>query len=162
MDEGAEVAVIGLGNPLAGDEGVGVRLVEELQEKYECAGVEVRELGTSLFSLIHVLPGKTKAIIIDCALMGEKPGTIRRFGFAEAKSVKSLAHFSLHEGDAFELIGLAEKIDPPRPDVVFFGIEPEKMEPGSRLSAALEPRIGEYLELIAAEAGLAKRVAGDA
>ncbi|MBN2353186.1 MAG: hydrogenase maturation protease [Spirochaetales bacterium] len=158
----AEIAVVGLGNPLAGDEGIGGRLAEELERRYDCSGVEVYDLGTSLFNVVHVLENKAKAVIIDCALMGEKPGTIIKFTRDEARSKKVLRHMSLHEGDVFEIVNVAGRVGSGPPEIVFFGIEPERIELGRGLSASLECRFDEYLKEIASETGLVKKVAGDA
>jgi hydrogenase maturation protease len=154
--------VVGLGNLLAGDEGIGVRLVERLAADYVCANLELIDLGTSLFSLIHVLENKTAAVILDCALMGEKPGTLRRFILEEARSKKQLRHLSLHEGDVFTFIDLALSAGTPRMNIVLFGIEPAQMEIGRGLSAELERRMDEYLAAIAAEIGVPKKARTDA
>jgi len=158
----AAIAVVGLGNPLAGDEGIGGRLAEELERRYDCSGIEVRDLGTSLFSLVHVLENKARAVIVDCALMGEKPGTIVKFTRDQARSRKALRHMSLHEGDVFDIVDLAGREGSGPPEIVFFGIEPERIELGRGLSASLDSRLDEYLEAIAAEAGIPKKAADDA
>jgi hydrogenase maturation protease len=157
-----KLAVIGLGNALAGDEGIGSALAAELEKRHKTDAIAVYDLGTTLFNLVHVLQAINKAVIIDCALMGESPGTIRRFTRAEAKSVKALRHLSLHEGDVFDIIDLTEKLEARAVDVVLVGIEPSNMELGIGLSPALTRRLTEYLELIERELVVMKRDKSDA
>jgi hydrogenase maturation protease len=150
-------AVIGLGNPFVTDEGIGIRLVTELAKQYDCAGVDVFELGTASFRIIHLIRDRKKVVIVDCAVMGASPGHIRRFTFQQAKSIKNIKHHSLHEGDLFEIIELAAGEGHPLPEIVFFGVEPVRMELGEGLSPLLEKNIPAYLEKIAAECGLGRR-----
>ena len=81
-------------------------------------------------SLLHLIANRKKAIIIDCAKMGAKPGTIRRFTADEVQSVKKLSHFSLHEVDILQVINLSKQLGECPDEIVFFGIEPESLEPG--------------------------------
>ena len=95
-----EVAVLGLGNPLMSDEGVGVFVVERLladQEKYPA--VDFIDAGTGGMAILHLIADRKKVIIVDCAYMEAEPGTIKRFTHDDVKSVKKLAHLSLHEVD---------------------------------------------------------------
>jgi hydrogenase maturation protease len=149
-------AVIGLGNPLIGDEGIGVVLIAKLQELYDCSGIDCRDIGTSVFSLIHVLEGKTKAVIVDCALMGKQPGTMERFTPEEVTSVKKFLHFSLHEGDLFGILQVAGSFWHHQPEIVFFGIEPASLVAGEELSTVLEEKIPMFLELLAKELEIVK------
>ena len=74
------VIVIGLGNTLMSDEGVGVRVLQQL---FDFAGrfprVDFVDAGTAGVSILHLIRGKDKAIFIDCAKMGDEPGVIRKF-----------------------------------------------------------------------------------
>ena len=150
-------AVIGLGNPYVRDEGIGIRVVSSLAETYDCADVDVYDLGTASFRILHIIESREKIIIIDCALMGTEPGTIRRFTFDQARSVKVLRHHSLHEGDLFEVMALTGSGEDEQPDIVVFGVEPEDLALGEGLSSVLEKRLPDYLDAVARECGLRRR-----
>ncbi len=146
----------GLGNPLAGDEGIGIVLIEKLsalagEGKLPSDGVEYLDAGTGGMKLLHKLQGRRKLILIDCARMGKRPGTIRRFTPADVKSVKQLAGQSLHEMDILKLLDLAGQLDNRPGEVVIFGIEPASIEYGQGISAVLCARIDEYIKTIAGE-----------
>jgi len=150
-------AVIGLGNPFVTDEGIGIKIVSELTKRFDCSALDVFDLGTASFRIVHIIENHNKVIIVDCALMGEKPGTIKRFTYEQAKSVKNLKHHSLHEGDLFEVIALAKSEDKPLPEIIIFGIEPVTMELGEGLSTVLGKQLSHYLSTVAQECGLDKQ-----
>ena len=146
------VLVAGLGNPLMGDEGVGVRVAEALQARCGLPpDVEVLDLGTAGMKLLHAIRGRRRAILVDCARMGDPPGTIRRFTERQVRSRKELAGLSLHEADLLGVLELAARLGEKPDEVVLFGIEPADLSPGEGLSEALEARLGEYVETVAAE-----------
>ena len=146
------VVVLGLGNPLMADEGIGVYLVERLNrvaDRYPNA--DFIDAGTGGMSVLHWIEGRRKAILIDCAFMGAEPGTIRRFTPDEVRSTKVLVHQSLHEADLLHILTLAEQLGQCPEKVVIFGIEPETVEPGQELSGPLLEKIGHYLSEIEVE-----------
>jgi len=146
------VVVLGLGNPLMADEGIGVCLVERLAESAgDYPDVDFIDAGTGGLSVLYKLEGRRKAIFIDCAYMGEAPGSIRRFTPDEARSVKVLAHQSLHEADLLRIIDMARQLGQAPEEVVIFGIQPQLIEFSMGLSPALASRIPEYLAVIRQE-----------
>lgn len=144
--------VLGLGNPLMADEGIGVCLVERLAESAAAyPDVEFVDVGTGGLSVLYQLEGRRKAIFIDCAYMGEAPGTIRRFVPEEVRSAKVLAHQSLHEADLLRIIDMARQLGHVSEEIVIFGIEPERIEPAIGLSPILASSIEEYLTMLRQE-----------
>jgi hydrogenase maturation protease len=146
------VIVIGLGNTLMSDEGVGVRVVQRL---LDIAGrfpsVDFAEAGTGGMSILHLIRGKDKAIFIDCARMSEEPGVIRKFTPQEIKSTKVLAHQSLHEFDLIKIIDMSYKLGQCPAEIIIFGIEPQSVKPGCELSKTLTDRLDEYVTMICKE-----------
>jgi hydrogenase maturation protease len=148
------VVVLGLGNPLMADEGIGVALVERLLESAAAyPDVDFLEAGTGGLSILYLIEERRKAILIDCAFLDEPPGTIRRFTPDEVQSVKVLAHQSLHEADLMQIIALARPLGQAPGEVVIFGIQPQRVEPGLGLSRTLMERMDEYISLILRELG---------
>ncbi len=123
--------VIGLGNTLMRDEGIGLYLLEALRGRAEqYPEVEFLDLGVAGLALLHHLPGRRKAILLDCAYMNAEPGTLRRFTPDDVVSVKTLAGFSLHEGDLLQILELARKLNTAPEEIVIFGIQPGRRERG--------------------------------
>lgn len=147
-----ETVVLGLGNPLMADEGIGNKLIELLQSTSEqFSGVDFLDAGTGGMSLLYHFENRKKAIIIDCAFMDETPGAIKRFTPEEVKTVKKLAHLSLHEVDILKVIELAKQLDQCPEEIVFYAIQPEKVEQKQYLSKTLQQKLPQYIKQIQAE-----------
>ena len=147
-----DILVAGLGNSLMSDEGVGAAVLAQLRahgERFPQA--DFVDLGTSAMRALHAMAGRRKAVFVDCALMDEEPGTIRRFTPEQVRSQKALSGLSLHEGDLLNVIELSRALGECPEEIVIFGIQPQSIEPGEALSPALAARLEEYADLIAVE-----------
>jgi hydrogenase maturation protease len=140
-----DTIVIGLGNILFSDEGIGIHLIRKLsgyQDKFP--SVEFIDAGTGGMNVLHLIANRKKAVIIDCVKMGKKPGEIKRFEPADVKTVKKMMHFSLHEADILRIINLSTQLGECPDQIVIFGIEPESLELGQKLSITLSDRLDAY------------------
>lgn len=147
-----DVIVVGIGNVLMSDEGIGVHIARRLTEtKERYPQVDFLDAGAAGLSLLHLIANRKKAIIIDCTKMGEEPGTMRRFGLDDIKSIKTLSGLSLHEADISRIVTLAKFLGQLPKEVVFFGIEPESLDPGQNLSKTLSDKIDSYITEICKE-----------
>jgi hydrogenase maturation protease len=148
----AALLVAGLGNTLMSDEAAGVLVARRLAERLGVEpGIDIVEMETGGVGLVHQLAGRRKAVIADCALMGERPGTLRRFTPEEARSRKIVTGQSQHEGDVLAIIDLARRLGDAPEEIAIFGIEPEKIAPGEGLSPPLQKRMEEYVDIISRE-----------
>lgn len=148
--------VIGLGNPLMADEGIGVALIEELTHlaaagQLPCDDVEYYDGGCGGMYLLHIIADRKKVILIDCCLMGSEPGTIRRFTPEDVNSVKQMAHLSLHEVDILNVIEMAKQIGSCPEEIVIFGIEPVSITQQLHLNETIAEKIPDYIEAISKE-----------
>ena len=147
-----DTIVLGLGNPLMGDEGVGGFIIDKLLEKKDSyPGIDFIDAGTGGMAILHLITERKKVIIIDCAYMNKTPGTIVRFAPQDVKTIKKLFHYSLHEIDILKIINLASQLNQSPYEIVIFGIEPQKVELGEGLSPALQKKTNEYIETIKSE-----------
>ena len=133
------------------DEGIGVRLVLELERRLATTRRDVAfcDLGTGGFNVLNAIAGRSRALIIDCARMGAAPGTIRRFTPTDVTSVKTLTNFSLHEGDLLQTLHLAAELGEAPETILIFGVEPARVAPGDELSECLREQIPDYVNCIA-------------
>ena len=150
------VIVIGLGNPLMADEGVGIVLIEELAklaaaDKLPSENIEYYDGGTGGMYLLHSIAERQKVILIDCCLMGAEPGTLKRFTPDDVNSVKQMAHLSLHEVDILNVIKMAKQIGQCPDEIIIFGIEPVKIEAQMHLNDTLGAKISDYIDAIRKE-----------
>lgn len=140
-----DTVVIGLGNLLLSDEGIGIHLIRRLsRQQGKFPSVDFIDAGSAGMNLLHLIANRKKAIIIDCAKMGAKPGTMKRFTPEEVRSDKKLSHYSLHETDILQVINLSKQLGECPQEIVFFGIEPESLKPGQELSKTLSAKIDVY------------------
>ena len=147
-----QTLVLGLGNPLMSDDGIGIYLLKHLSslaKKYP--NVDFVDAGTGGLKILHLLEGRSKAIIIDCANMRAEPGHIEKFSPEQAVSVKALAHYSLHEQDLLQIIDMARKLDQCPQSIVIFGIQPENTGFGQKLSQKLVNKMDDYITLVCKE-----------
>ncbi|MHC4741343.1 MAG: hydrogenase maturation protease [Planctomycetota bacterium] len=146
--------VICLGNPLMRDEGVGIRLARELGTcLVDNPDVEVMDLGTGGLSVMYAMAGRERVVFVDCALMGQSPGSIRCFTPDQVRSKKVRMRYSLHEGDLLNTIELSERMGECPEDIVVFGIEPKDIFEGEGLSPELEGNVKKYVDRILEELG---------
>jgi hydrogenase maturation protease len=147
-----KTVLIGLGNLLMTDEGIGVRILQELvRTKRVPDSVEALDLGPGGLQVLHAFEGKERAILVDCAFMDLEPGTLRKFSPEDVQSVKVRARQSLHEGDLFETLELAKGLGKCPAQVVLFAIQPSVVELGDSLSELLAEKLASYVVAVAEE-----------
>jgi hydrogenase maturation protease len=147
-DEMKRVLILGLGNPLLGDEGIGVRVIEELKGLELPDGVAVVEGGTAGLGLIGLMEGYQRVIIVDAADMGHPPGRIVRFIPSEAQFKTAEAPLSLHQIGLGEVLALAKALEVAPAELVIIGIQPGLLEGGAGLSPEVEEAIPQIIRTI--------------
>ena len=144
-----KIVVLGVGNLLLRDEGVGVHVAHALQRMPLPAGVEVIDGGNSP-DVLCLLDGVDRLIVVDAVEGGQGAGAIYRFQPQDVtpapETVTSLHQLGLLEG--LRLAGCAGKRPP---DVVIIGVEPKEICWGLELTPELERRVPQIIELILRE-----------
>ncbi len=152
MHQRKATVVVGIGNPLMTDEGVGIDVVRGLMSSPALNGeADFVEAGTSLMAVVHAIADRRRAVLVDCAWMDEAPGTIRRFSPDMVVSRKGLGRLSLHEGDVLEALKLSQRLGEYPREIVVYGIQPQSVEPGETLSPVLQDRMAEYVTSVSAD-----------
>jgi hydrogenase maturation protease len=145
--------LIGLGNYAKDDDGVGLRIIEQVLDQNLDDGFEAIEAGNNGLSILTYFADDTERIVlVDCALMGKEPGEWLIFGPEDVATQKTTANISTHEGDILKLIELAKSLDYPLPEIRIMAIEPESLGMEMTLSATLAKRFDEYVAAVVAEA----------
>ncbi|MFO7769137.1 MAG: hydrogenase maturation protease [bacterium] len=156
MHTAPPLLVAGIGNPLMGDEGVGPAVVEAfLASRGPSPLVEAVDAGTGGMSLLYAMEGRSAAILVDCARMGESPGTMRRFTPEDVRSAKELPGISLHEGDLLDLVHLGERLEMLPSRLVILGVEPSWIGPGGTLSPVVRSAVPSCVRMLCDEVDLA-------
>ncbi len=141
-----KIAVVGIGNILLGDEGVGVRIVEELKKRDLPENVEVHDGATSGIALLNFLVDKDKVIIVDAVKGGEEPGTVYQFSINEALQKSEM--MSLHDIDFVTAYQTSKDILELTDDITVIGIEPKVIDNGLELSEEIKYAIPQVIELV--------------
>jgi hydrogenase maturation protease len=126
------ILVLGVGNLLLKDEGIGIHFVQAFQKHDLPPNVEATEGGARGIDLLPLFEGRKLVVIVDCARMDETPGTIRTFTATEIIQNKS-GGFSVHGMSLANTLDLGQRLGA-LPEVVVVGIEPEIVDIGIGLS----------------------------
>lgn len=131
--------ILGVGNPLCGDDAVGVLAIQELQKRSDLPPhVAVVDGGTDGIGLIPLMEAYQRVIVVDAVPMGEPPGTIRRFTWADARFIAHDPALSLHQSDLTSALVLADALHCLPPEVVIYGVQPHNMEWDHTLSPEVQ------------------------
>ena len=133
------ILILGVGNYLLSDEGIGVHIAQKLMRMELPPEVEVIDGGTLGFELIPFFRNKKKIIIIDCIDADEPPGTIIWTTPNEIHPRWS-SSFSVHQNGLSELLQQCSLLEPCC-EVWLLGIVPASTDPHIGLSADLGSKV---------------------
>jgi hydrogenase maturation protease len=133
--------VIGLGNPLMGDDGLGIVAVERLQARYELpATVEVVDGGTWGMRLLPAIEDAESLLLIDAIDLDKPPGTEVTLGREELP--RTFFHkLSPHQIDVGEVLALCEVRGRLPRQAIAIGVQPEHVAFGAPLSDTVASRV---------------------
>jgi len=145
--------IVGVGNPLARDEGVGIRAVQGLRDADLPAGVRVLDAGTDLLAVVPQLAEADRVILIDAVRAGRTPGSIYRMTLDEllARAKDGPDWQSAHALTLPAAVRLAQAAGITLPPTVVFGVEPKEVALGEGLTAEVEAVLPALLEKVLAE-----------
>ncbi len=144
------VLVLGIGNILMGDEGVGVRVVEAMQGMDLPAGVELFDGATAGIDLLDVLAERRKVVVIDALDSDDEPGTVVRLT-PDDLGPKSRVDLSAHELGLMEMLVMARHLGIAPGEVVVLGVRPDRVEASLELSPLIASLVPKVIELVFAE-----------
>lgn len=134
-----KIAILGMGNTLLSDDGVGIVIADRLRDVYEeNEFVDVMETSWGGFRVIDLLSGYDSAIIIDAIKTGDQPvGTIRKFGPSDF--VHTVRMTAFHDINFATALQFAKQLEIPMPeDISIYTIEVEETE---RITEDLTPQV---------------------
>ncbi len=146
----APILVLGVGNILLGDEGVGVRVAQAMQQMKLPDNVEVLDGGTASMALLDSLSDREKVIVIDAVEGRQEPGTIYRFTPADIIVQKGIVT-SLHQLGILDALTQVEFLGRAPGNVVLYGIEPEDTRLRLELTPEVRAAMPRVIELVIGE-----------
>jgi hydrogenase maturation protease len=150
IPECAPILIVGIGNILFSDEGVGVHVIKAMQKLYLPDVIELLDAGTAVLSFLDSLSGREKVIIIDAVKGNNKPGTIYRFTPADISLHRDIPT-SLHQIGIIDSLTMLEFIGKRPQEVVIFGVEPAILDWGLDLSPEVADVLPKLLHRICQE-----------
>jgi hydrogenase maturation protease len=142
-----KTVVLGIGNILLSDEGVGVHIANELARMALPPEVSVVEGGTDGFRLLNIITETDRLIIVDAVRGGSEPGSIYRFDVGEVRNCPSGFKTSVHQIGILEVIDLSGLIGK-TPHTTVIGIEPKSFEMSMDLSPEIREKVPKIIELV--------------
>jgi hydrogenase maturation protease len=145
----AKTVVLGLGNALLKDEGIGVHVIHALQHNSIPAEVEIIDGGTSP-DITYLIEEAHKLIVVDAARGGGEPGTIYRLALDDITSQGELT-LSTHDISLFYSLRLMESLGNSPEETVIIGVEPKEIDLGLELSPELEQKVPSVIKVVLEE-----------
>lgn len=146
-----KTVVLGIGNLIMQDEGVGVRVVETLQRDHEMPeGVTVVDGGTAAMEMLDELSDLDHLIVVDAINAGKPPGTLLRI---EGEDVPSFfrTRLSPHQIGLPDVLASLEFLGAQPKKMVILGVQPQTMELGMELTPVVAARVPDLVNQVLAE-----------
>lgn len=147
----ARALVLGVGNKLMCDEGVGVHVVERLAASYRYPEeVLVLDGGTLGMDLLYYLEGIEHLLIVDAVQADRAPGELVRLQDDEVPAFLGMK-ISPHQIGVPDMLFAAKLKDMYPPNVVLWGVQPERVEIGLELSEIVADKVDVVVALVVEE-----------
>jgi hydrogenase maturation protease len=142
-----KIVVLGVGNILLSDEGIGVHVANELMKMDLPPEVSVVEGGTDGFRLLNVITEADRLIVVDSVKGGAEPGSIYCFDINEVRNCPPGFTTSVHQIGILEVINLSELVGK-KPHTTVIGVEPKSLAMSLELSPEIKAKIPRIIELV--------------
>jgi hydrogenase maturation protease len=150
----AGTLVLGLGNILLGDEGVGVRVIERFLEQYELpegAGVRVMDGGTLGLDLLPYLQDASRLLVVDAVQARKPPGTLFRLVGSEVPIFLDASKVSAHQEGLQDLLAVAALKGYLPDELILWGVQIESLGVSLELSPAVAAQVDALVEKVLEE-----------
>lgn len=153
-----DTVIIGIGNILLQDDGVGVHVITQLEKEESLPStIELVDGGTSTLETLGYFLDYRKVIVVDCLRAGLEPGTIYRIKPEDIKNYKK-ENLSIHDVQILDVVKMANMLGQ-YPEVVIFGIEPKTIAVNLEMTDLMYAKIPEVIANIKKELLLDARAA---
>jgi len=142
-----KIAVIGIGNTLRRDDGIGVIILESLLNDYKRANIDYLNFGIASFGLIHRLQDYDLVLLIDGISAGLTAGQLKIFVLDEVSFAKDDGVISSHELNLKDIFKLTRKLKV-KAKIYIAGIQVEDVSFGESLSSALEKKLADLTKQV--------------
>ena len=147
------IGVIGIGNPLRQDDGIGIILLERLVERKDDlpGGIEYIDGGTGGMNLLHLLARFDIVVLIDAVKFCGHTGESKLFKAEDVYSKKIQIRTSTHDSDFLKIMQLSKELGESPDEAYIFGVQPKDTSHGSNPSHELQQKIDLLLDNLTSE-----------
>lgn len=153
------ILIVGVGNALLRDEGLGVHVARALQAMKPALPehVDVFEAGTLMMDALPRMTSYSRVIVVDAVRAGKRPGSIYRIEADDGPATPPECGeaVSLHEIGVAETLSIGALMGLKPKSTLIVGAEPERIEPGTELSPRLVKAARRIVSMLLAETGQA-------
>jgi hydrogenase maturation protease len=146
----ARTVVIGLGNPLMGDDGVGLAVLARLREAWQLDGVDLVDGATWGLSLLPVIEDAERLVLVDAIAANRQPGDVIEL-LRDRLPIYLSRKLSPHQVDMRDALAVAELRGRLPNDVVAIGVQPERVTLGTELSAPVARQLDALVRAVVAQ-----------
>lgn len=141
--------VIGLGNILMGDDGIGVHVINDLKRFNMAGNVDIVDGGTAGIDLLDILSSYQRVFVTDAIMSTtESKGGVRLFSVDDLLYRQSDINYSIHDVDLTSTISLMKALNMTIPVITIIGIPASDISPGVGLSEECKRYLSEAVELL--------------
>lgn len=155
MKNNGPVVVLGVGNLLRSDEGVGVHAARLLNGSKLPPGVEVIDAGVALADALSDYRSIRKLVVVDAVDAKAQPGAVFRFRPRDVDRRRALLR-SLHDLDLFDALELLERAGCQVGEVIVVGVQTKSTDWGMELSREVRARLPDVVNLVRSEVASAE------
>ena len=141
--------IIGVGNPLRGDDGAAAAVVTHLRTE----GIPAITFNGDGAELMELWEGQGRVILIDAAVSGAQAGTLHRFEAHQEKLPRNLFRHSTHQFGVAEAVEMARTLGRLPTALIVYGVEGENFNLGANLTLDVELAVLKVVQHIKSDIG---------
>lgn len=151
-DAPAPIRIVGIGNVLMSDDGLGPYAIAILKARYEFPQtVELFDGGTPGLDFMPYISHARAVIVLDTVSSDDEPGTLKTYRDREIIGSAPPPRLSPHQPGLREALMATELTDASPEAMVLFGVVPENVQQGTTLSGPVKAAVDPLIELVVAE-----------
>jgi hydrogenase maturation protease len=150
------ILILGVGNIIQMDDGIGVHVIEEMKNHPLPDNTELFDGGTLGYDLLGIIEGRERIIVIDAVKGDQSPGTLYKFSPGDVPAGNR--YDSLHQLGIIEALRLAALQGKAPGPTTIIGVEPEKIDWGLSLTGTVREKIPRIIELVLDEISLTEKI----
>lgn len=141
------IRILGAGNLLRTDDGLGVHVIRALEALSWPPSVDLVDVGTGGLDVVHLLGEASRLCLVDAMQLGKAPGTVYQMSRADVRFTDASAQVSMHGFGLATALELGESLGL-RPDLYLVGVEPASLALGEELTPIVRAQVDTVIQIL--------------